>query len=264
MTELLESVASNALFQLSKAMDRYREAEVVQAHEPHAMAVLFRKWGAARMLTTGVAQPLFDAQRRAAAAYLDGLGRTPNEDRATSRGMPFFDAVAGQYGQAAVQIIQASRKTHNPRWEHEDDFLYVFVLMKLAFPEAFGEPEASRTIEDDLERWDEILDGDFDERMNVCRALHQKDEEAFQEAFNDLALAREDRVLESVANGKLLDEDAAWHRPIWIEGAALLRLAETQGWRLEDPIPMVPRPMRIQNPLPFHHDCWREPLPSSE
>ena len=56
-----------------------------------------------------------------------------DDDKVTSRAASLWDAIGGQYWDAASEIAWHSRGTFNPTWEHEDDFLHVWFVMNRYF-----------------------------------------------------------------------------------------------------------------------------------
>ena len=107
-----------------------------------------------------------------------------------------------------------------------------------------------------LDRWGDVLEGDIDPRLDLCRALLEGEEDAFWMALLEMSEARELEVRLKVSQGTLTDEDAAWFLPYWGEGLALLRLAERDGLSVTDGCPMVPEIARSKNTLRFDPRAW--------
>jgi hypothetical protein len=154
--------------------------------------------------------------------------------------------------------------TVNPTWEHEDDFLYVAFLMTRYFlgPDAGDEKGVAahaRVQGDMLKRWEEVLDGAFDPRWDLCSALLAHEGEAFWTALLETADAREADVRLKVTVRSIPGEDAAWFGPFWGEGLALLRLAERDGLKVADGCPMVPEIARSRNDMVFDPQAWTRP-----
>jgi hypothetical protein len=262
MSLLLEAVIDNTRYKLPTLVHRYAENPALQAHEPHALATLFRSLGVSRMFIEGVVEPLFLAQMQSAGAYLHGLRRLTDEQKVTSRSSAWWDAIGGEYWDAALDIARNSRPSPNLTWEHEDDFLYVYFLMTHYFlsPRSRGQGTGSEQPQSSLlARWEQVLDGGFDPRLDLCKALVAADADAFLAALLQVADAREADVRQKVARGSLTDEDAAWFLPFWGEGLALLRLAERGGLSIAEACPMVPEIARSRNGLPFDARAWTRP-----
>src|SRR5262245_61699209 len=133
MSTSLEATIANTRYRLPAAVKQYASGGSLKGRDPHAIAALFRRLGVSRMFTEGVADPLFVAQMQSSGAYLFGLRRLGADEKVTSRAGAFWDAIGGEYWDAASEIARQSRMTVNPTWEHEDDFLYVAFLMTRYF-----------------------------------------------------------------------------------------------------------------------------------
>ncbi len=258
----LEAGIDNAISHLQRAIPAYGAGKLGEAHHPHAMAVLFRQLGVCRLLTQGVAEPLFVAQMQSASAYLSRLHKMTDDEKVTSRAGVFWDAVGGQYWDAASEIAWHSRSTFNPAWEHEDDFLYLWFLMNRYFLDVpKGDDSDSKAACEQrqqalLDRWEVVLEGGYDPRRLLCDALLRADEDDFRSAFTEVSDAREADLAEQIDQGKLADEHAVWHLPFWGEGLALLRLAERDGLATDEHCNMIPQIMRVPNAYAYDGGSW--------
>jgi hypothetical protein len=214
------------------------------------------------MLLEGVAAPLFIAQMQAASVYLFRLPALASDDKVTSLAGCWWDAIAGGYWEAAREIARLSRMTPNLNREHEDDFLYVMFLMQQYFlaPDASNvEARAAHTREqaERLERWQAVLDGAPDPKLDLCRAVQERDAGAFQEALLAVGDQRRMNLDAMERKGALLGEQALWVKPVWPEGLALLRLAELQGFGADFDCPDVPALLRVSPPFHYDANAWR-------
>jgi hypothetical protein len=262
---LLGSAIDNAISELRRALPAFASGKLDEPHHPHAIAVLYRKLGVCRLLSQGVAEPLFIAQMQSVSAYLSRLPTMANDDKVTSRAAVLFDAIGGAYWDAAAEIARHGRASANPAWEHEDDFLYVWFLIQRYFLDVVAD-DAS---EDDrlqreqrlralLGRWEIVLEGDHDPRLLLCDALLREDSDDFMAAFQEVADAREAEVRTRIERGELPEEDACWVLPWWGEGLALLRLADRDHVRTEAHCSMVPQVMRGANPYVYDSRAWTQ------
>ena len=260
---LLHEGIDNAIDQLDRAIPAYAAGRLTAPHDPHALGVLFRKLGVCRMLTQGTAEPLFLAQMQAVSAYLHRLPTMPAEHKVTSRAAVFWDAIGGEYWEAASEIAWQSRTTVNRTWEHPEDFLYVWFLMARYFRDApiaddpNGRAQAELRQQELLDRWQAVLAGSHDPRLAVCEALLHGDAQAFRPAFDELADAREADLRWQVEQGVLPEDDVAWALPLWSEGLALLRLAERDGLAVDTHAKGVPQVARAPNPFAYDANAWR-------
>jgi hypothetical protein len=260
---LLRDNIDNAIFNLEQVIPDYAAGKLTEPHHPHAIAVLFRRLGASRMLTTGTAEPLWLAQMQAVGAYLHRLPSMPDEHKVTSRAAVFWDAVGGEYWQAAAEIAQHSRSTVNRAWEHEDDFLYVWFLMTRYFLDVAPTDDRTARAQGELrqqallDRWGKVLAGAADPRRTLCAALLHRDAQIFRAAFDKAADAREALLRKQLDERQLPEEDAAWSLPLWSEGLALLRLAARDGLPVDDHCKGVPQLLRVPNPYAYDPNAWR-------
>lgn len=263
----LRTAIDNAQFMLSTAIPALADGTFGELAHAHGIATTFRSRGVSEMLLRGVVDPLHTAQMQSVAAYVFALRRTTNDDeKVTSLGGCFWDAVSAQYWDAAREIAAQSRMSHNPKREHEDDFLYVAFLMQryfLAPPAEAAAEEAeahAQAQQQRLERWAEVLDGALDSRLSLCRALHDHDAKAFEDAIVAMADQRDEDLLRRHKRGKLTNAELAWLLPVWPEGLALLRLAARDELPLAGlEVPRVPPVMRVDNPYRYDPNAWRSP-----
>lgn len=219
------------------------EANVLQ------LCTAFRQHGACELLRTGNPRPFFVAAMQSAAAYLHVVRRDAGGTAAVSRAKPFLDAVAGGYWEAARSIADACASwAWKPEVEYREDALYLQTLMAVL-----------RDADDRgalLDEYEEALAGVADDRLPVLRALVAGDAEGFRAAFATLGRARETRIDEAVDRGVLTDETEAWIRPFYLEGAALLRLADRVGIETGRHHPGVPETVRAASPFRFDERAW--------
>jgi len=262
----LAAVTKNSTYMLDQSLGPLEAGQLAAIEDVFGVASFYRSRAVAELLLRGVVDPLFVGQMQSVAVYLFGLARIPEGERITSLGACLWDAVGAQYWDAATQIARLSPMTHNPKREHEDDFLYVAFLIQryLLAPLEDASTEEQDAHEHQqrqrLERWDEVLEGGLDPRLALCHALVDKDGGAFEEALLSMADEREQRLAERRETGRLRKEELAWLQPIWPEGLALLRFAARDG--LADPhlvVPRVPPLIAVDNCYIYHPDAWRSP-----
>ncbi|RYZ32318.1 MAG: hypothetical protein EOO72_15490 [Myxococcaceae bacterium] len=109
-----------------------------------------------------------------------------------------------------------------------------------------------------LARWEDVLEGGADPRREACQALLEKDANGFQTAFE--ALLRE-RKREFSEYSRRLDFDAevgATTGKLYVDGLALLRVAELEAMPPLTALEFVPLLARVPlgTPLPAA-DAWR-------
>jgi hypothetical protein len=163
---------------------------------------------------------------------------------------------------AAREIARLSRATPNLKREHEDDFLYVMYLMQRYFlgPDPEDADSTSTHLAEQLhrlERWETVLEGAPDPRLDLCKALENRDADAFQTALIQVAEQRRRQLDTMQSKGTLPDEHAVWAKAVWTEGLALLRLASQDGLGSDFDCPDVPPLLRVSPPFKFDPHAWR-------
>ena len=133
-----------------------------------------------------------------------------------------------------------------PDREYEDDYCYAEILHQLLHEEL-----SQTSIEKLFKRYDDWLDGEVHTRLDVCRAIADKNQTAFEEAFTLIISERELQIENNKARGQLEDPQVLSQRQIYIEGLALLRLAELKGLETQSEYQYCPSIARIPMQTPF-------------
>jgi len=195
--------------------------------DPRAFSILLAKSGQARISYL---------ERRTGDREPDDLFLCVSEDLA------FENCLAGGELRGARTIARLSPDRRYPDVEYEDDFLYYYFL-RMFFLHSQG--EARELPADVLDRLERVLDGEKTDRVRIGRALCEADPGAFSAALEKLAAERALKIgkLRKTfgASKELLATDGA----IFIEGLALLRLAETAGMRIEGEFRYMPALARV-------------------
>ncbi len=162
---------------------------------------------------------------------------------ALSRFDAFFDALAGDHISLAVELVELGPRDWMQGDEYEEDFCWVRFLGVFAAQGNAAGPELDQL----LARAETSLQGLSSGRLEVCRALRAGDSDAFATAFAELALGWEK---ESEAVALRAEEEAviAAGTQVFVEGLAVLRLAQRIGISVEQPFrgcpPLAQRPRR--------------------
>jgi Immunity protein 49 len=138
---------------------------------------------------------------------------------------PLVDAIAAGEIRLAQQLAWIVPLDHRPGHEYEDDHCYGQILgLLLQGRQADAEVSAL------LARMEAYLGRPDDPRVGVCRALLGSDQAAFDAAFNAFLDART-RVIEAdEARGELAEPPVLAQRTVYVDGLAMLRLAEMRGF----------------------------------
>ena len=164
---------------------------------------------------------------------------------------PFLDAVAANQFTLAGQIADLSTDEWQEGYEYEDDFAYAAFLHEFI-------PLKERSqgkLQDILDRWEAVVEGNADTRLDLCRALLSANEIRFEEAYYDLLNEHDDRMSE-IADPKLDSSLAKEYtfepnRWIFVEGLAMLRIADKLALHTEREYKYCPSIARLSNYAPF-------------
>jgi hypothetical protein len=159
---------------------------------------------------------------------------------ATSRGDGFFDALAAKDLGLARDIGLLSPAAWRAKGEYEDDFCYVRFLQRFIAPDP--DPAELAAL---LVQFERALDGAPSVRIDVCRALWSRDPAAWKKAFAALLDAREAEVAEERDGIAAEDLAAALRTHVFVEGLALLFIAEGLGLRTAREYPLCPALARV-------------------
>ena len=177
--------------------------------------------------------------------------------RALSRTDALFCAVASRHTPAARELVHLAPGEWVPDGEYEDDFCYhALIAREVAPDEAAGLPEARAL----LDRFETALAGGTSVRLDVCHALADNDASAFASAFGDLLTEREawaEDLYPSRSNQPLF----LMARYVFVEGLALLAIAEARGWPMPDRYAFCPEIGRLSPPSSAPDDLMADLVP---
>ncbi len=177
--------------------------------------------------------------------------------RARSRTGALFCAIASRYAPLVRELVRLPPADWILESEYEDDFCYHALVGREAAPEAAGAlPEAGAL----LDRFEAALEGAASPRLDLCRALAAADPAAFREAFADLLVEREAWV-EALQTARSDQPPFLMARHVFVEGLALLALAEARGWPMPDRYAFCPEPARLGPPTATPDDLLGDLVP---
>ncbi|WP_224363360.1 Imm49 family immunity protein [Hyalangium versicolor] len=175
--------------------------------------------------------------------------------------MPLLAALAaGNFPQAdAIVSVSTTTWQHVEVREYEDEFLWAVILQSLAR----AKPAPASTLEPLIARLEKVSKKEYGSRCALARAMLAQDADAFAQAFSATRLDYEIQTEKAAKEFGTPVTPFAPHRFLWLEGLALLRLAERAGLVLEDadyrycpPLARVPMTAR-------YADDWAIPASSS-
>ncbi|HVS75712.1 MAG TPA: Imm49 family immunity protein [Steroidobacteraceae bacterium] len=159
--------------------------------------------------------------------YLQRLSdaqRAGEHHQASGRVDPFLDALAAQDFATARQIAALSPREWQRGHEYEDDYCYAQILHGLIAP-----PGSGPGLGPFFARFESVLDGVPDARLDVTRALAARDQSAFEAAFEALIARRTAQIEADLARKRIEDPPVVAERQVYVEGIAMLRIAERLG-----------------------------------
>ena len=160
---------------------------------------------------------------------------------------PFFDAVTAAQWKLARRIATLSSDSHLPGEEYEDDFAYARFLHLLTDFEA----QDTKGLTETLDQFERALEGGTDIRLDLCRALLARDQDAFDSAFDGLLVDHELRMKKQQKS--ILARDATFepNRQLMVEGLALLQIATRLGLQTQAEYRFCPGLVRRVSYAPY-------------
>lgn len=183
-----------------------------------------RAIGIAALLARGEPDTLLHNLIRSATAWVIFLERCRKEQQTddhhycAGRYDPLIDAIAARRPDLAGRIIQAGPAAYRPPHEYLADHAYARMLGLLLDGRSDIDEQADRCADEGTD-----IDG---ARADVCRAIARADQDAFDESFAALITERKKEIRKSIDGGQPDDFTIEMQRRVFIEGIALLNLAE--------------------------------------
>jgi hypothetical protein len=180
------------------------------------------------------------------------LGLVSDGVPVVSRAVPFLDALACGDFDTARAISQSITAVWMPELEYREDFLFFQFLFECLF--RARDEDRCREL---LSEYEQVLQGNADGRLNVARALLERDAAAFGEALQQLTQQHRDYHARMRASGGLPEGQLLSEGKVFIEGLALVRVAESRGLACDDEYPLIPSLIRGDFSAAFAPEAWR-------
>lgn len=209
--------------------------------------------GIASLFLEGDAESFLQHLHQSGRAFLEFLTHEPDEQKVTSQAAPFFDAIAALDLVCARDIAQHARSTWNPQEEYEDDFLYVYFLMTQFFLN--GTPAEGQTL---LDRYDALLAGNDDPRVQLCKAFFTNDAPGFEVAIRAFLEHEKERYRKLIRGEVIAQESVATEAKLNVEGLALLRLAQQRGFPTQKNYLFIPSVVRKAPTKQYDPNAWKK------
>jgi hypothetical protein len=181
--------------------------------------------------------------------YLQRVTRSKKNDDhhfVSGRYEPLLDVIAANNFDLTKRIGKLVPSSWSPDREYEDDYYYSKILDQL-----IRKRDSKESIKKLFERYNEWLAGETHDRFEVCNAIADKNQTAFDLAFNGIIAEREIQIEKDKARGELEDHVVIAQRKVYIEGLALLRLAQFNGLQTQSEYQYCPSIARIPMRTPF-------------
>ena len=156
--------------------------------------------------------------------YLNRLkeaGVSNDHHQASSRFKPLLDTVAAGDLDVARRIAVLSPKEFRHGHEYMDDYCYSQILHGL-----ISENSSKSSLKTYLNRFENYLENQTNARFEISRALIEADQAAFNDAFIELLNTHEQDINSAKKRGQMEDPLIMAHRLVFIEGLAILRIAQ--------------------------------------
>ncbi|MCC7212035.1 MAG: immunity 49 family protein [Candidatus Brocadia sp.] len=215
---------------------------------------LYRISGICSLFLEGRPQEFAKNLHKSGRAFLFFLQNSDMHVKVLSKAGPFFDSIASNDLDCAMEIAKNSRLTWNENEEYEDDFQYILFLMKHFFLKG-----TQNECEGIIRRYEEILDGELDSRLDICKGFVENDNKKFQTALRELIEEHEDRYQKLISDDAILPEEAVTEGKLYIEGLALLNLAKTKKFAIEDNYLFIPSTAKEKVEIAFSPTSWKDP-----
>lgn len=176
-------------------------------------------------------------------AYLQRLkdaGITGDHHQASGRVDCFLAAVAAADFVSARQIVALSPREWMQGHEYEDDFCYAQIVHGL-----ITVPTDITRLEGFFERFDRVLDGQTDARLDISRAIAHRDQAAFDEAFEALLNQRTQSIEKEKARRRIEEPAMVADRQVYVEGLALLQIATRLNFATQEEYTYCPSVARV-------------------
>lgn len=214
----------------------------------------YRQRGSCHFFYTGEVNLFFDCMHKGAGSYLYFLINGEEADKRTADNDAFFDAINAGLWDCAKLMAVNSRTTCNFDYEYEDDFLYSYFLTYFFFLENHNDRTTSTQL---LKQYEKILDGQTDSRFLLCTAFLENNNNDFLEHFEQFLSDRQQNIETMIEREVIGEEVWSWSRYFSNEGLALLKLAETLGFRLDNNYSQIPEILRTHPKVAFDVDLWK-------
>lgn len=173
-------------------------------------------------------------------------GITNDHHYGSGRYAPLLDVVAVPDFELAGRIVELSPLDWRENHEYEYDYCYAQILHRFV-----RGASVDSEIPPLLERFETCLAGEPSAQLDTCAALLASDQDAFDKAFTDLLDTHEAKIAAANDCGQIESAVGTIQRLVFVEGLAVLRLAERRGLKTQREYSYCPHLARAGMQAPF-------------
>ncbi len=186
------------------------------------------------LLLTGDTEAFYHNLSRSGRAWLRFLNAARHncseEDHhyASGRYAPLIDSIAAGDLETAVSVAERSPGHWREGHEYEDDYCFGRLLQVIV-----SGKDDHDVAEELLARYETYVGTESNPRPQLCRAILKRDQQLFDESFDEFLGLRTDQIESDMARGEIESTLVTANRTVFVDGLAILRLAGTSGLQLE-------------------------------
>jgi hypothetical protein len=251
LQEHAELLAYDTVFDMAGALDpvcpiaQLGDLSLAVCGKLRAMAVI-------KLLSEGDVDRFHHNLIRSGRVWLHYLQRVVQESAqddhhfVCGRWAPWADCMAADALTLAHQMRSLVPSALRAGHEYPDDYCYARVLQRLTNP-----PFDSAEVDLLLQQFAEYVETPHHPRLAIAQALFSIDQDSFEEAFDNLLHYRQREIALAITRGELEDAVVLSQREVFVEGLALLRIAEMRGLKTQAEYLFCPSLARQSMRQPF-------------
>lgn len=255
----LELAQENYGYQLQRALEAVEEGDA-NAEDLATITFSYRILGICALLRDMDGESFTQSLRKSGLARLHLLKQRstqaplPNHVLAISKDTGFIAALAAGDLDTATRIAEHSPGAFIDGIEYEEDFLFFHFQQRL-----LSTPTKQVELQGILDRWTRVVEGEPTAYLAVCQALLEQNEVSFCSALDAVLETRKEQLR---MYGKQLDFDrelGATEGKVYLNGLALVRLAQSLKLAVPERPELIPRQAREASCPPLPEDAWLRP-----
>ena len=255
----LELAQENYGYQLQRALEAVEQGDAI-AEDLATIAFSHRLLGICALLRDMDGEQFARRLRKSGLARLQLLRQAtaetqpPGQVLAISKDTGFVAALAAGDLDTATRIAERSPDTFLEGVEYEEEFLFFHYQQRL-----LRTPRDEAALRGILDRWTRVVAGEPSVHLAVCQALLDANEAAFCSTLGEVLETRKESLRKY---RKQLDFDReldATEGKVYLNGLALVRLAQSRGIAIPERLELIPRLAREASCPALPEDSWLSP-----